>query len=740
MDNLTKKKFFTTALVLLAVVSIFACALAPASVSYALTPSSYQEYVSSLPSGDANDWYFGENHLDLENCISIVNSWKSDSTFDWEGLRNDPIVVAIVDSGIGYAYTLDGDGKETESSPVDVYKDGTLYKISSVFDDVLLTDADGNYVYKNTTSTVKIVSGTSTTHYTAVTDSGNIALDLVDNTDNNHGTHVTSTVALLIHAFGLEDYIKIMPIKANNKISKESGKNSYVAAYDNSKSDPVVTEALRFAEDNGADIVNLSLAAEYKAQSAYSFTAFENSMLLVAAAGNHGKNSMTSTKRYYPAACSNVIGVMNYTENEDGEPVLSSASNYGSSYNIAAPGTNIIGLIDGDDGYGKLSGTSMASPIVSFCSALTLLRYRGYESTTGVEPTTELLRSMINACANEKTADTKSAPVLSLKNLLTVDFLNDEKYYDQMYTDVTGIKIVTESSSKLTLGDSAVYFKASPVPSNGKTDLSVRWYLVKGNERTDLGDGNEIYLPVPSKVGEGYSLYCEYYEKDTEVTAYVSEPFNFSVNYQDFDVKSVTSFGIIEKDGQVEFSLPVEYCNPTVADGIIWYVNGEQKGTGATFIVNSPESLKEDYEITASVWGTKVDCSYVLSADKSENPSTSADIAPIIAGGVFCGIAVLAVLISVVAHFVKKKKSAIDCMVDTENEYLDVELQEIESMKEAAAEMQADESVEETLIDEELPAEDSQSEIADEQNVESVSDEEIGDNNGVITPTDKDAE
>lgn len=738
MDNLTKKKFFTTALVLLAVVSIFACALAPASVAHALMPSSYDEYISSLPSGDAKDWYFDENHLDLEYCISIVNSWKKDSTFDWDSLKNDPIVVAIVDSGIGYAYTVDGDGKETESSPVDVYKDGNSYKISSVFDDVLLTDADGNYVYKNTTSTVKIVNGTSTTHYTAVTDSGNIALDLVDNTDNNHGTHVTSTVALLIHAFGLEDYIKIMPIKANNKISKKSGQKNYVAAYENSKSDPVVTEALRFAEDNEADIVNLSLAAEYNARSAYSFTAFENSMLLVAAAGNHGDNSAYSAKSYYPAACSNVIGVMNYTENKDGEPVLSSASNYGGAYNIAAPGTNIIGVIDGDDGYGKLSGTSMASPIVSFCSALTLLRYRGYQSTTGVEPTTELLRSMINACANEKTADTKSAPVLSLKNLLTVDFLNDEKYSDQMYTDVTGIKIVTESSSKLTLGDSAVYFKASPVPSNGKTDMGVRWYLVKGDERTDLGDGNEIYLPVPSKVGEGYSLYCEYYEKDTEVTAYISEPFNFSVNYMDFDIKSVTSFGVVEKDGYIEFSLPVAYCNPTVAEGIVWYINGEQVGTGASYIVHSPESLKEDYEITASVWGTKVDCSYVLSAEKNDNTSSGGDIAPIIAGGVFCGIAVLAVLISVVVHFVKKKKSAVDCNADIANEFLDVELQEIESMKEDAAEMPSAELVEESA-DDSTPTEEMQAECADELN-DNVSVEEIGTDKDDIAPAEDNAE
>lgn len=670
VDNLTrnKKTLIATTTFLFAVVLILCAVLPTTTVAYAEFPTSYSDYISSLPSTDDKDWYFGENYLDLDYCISVVNEWKKDSSFDWDKLKNDPIVIAVVDSGIGYAYTVE-DGVETEVSVKDVYADGNSYKISSVFDDVLLTDADGNYIYKNVTSKVSITEGKNTKTQTAVTDSGNIALDLVDNTDNNHGTHVTGTVALLIRAFGLEDYVKILPIKANNKLTKETGKTQFVASYDNGNDDPVVTNALYFAEENGADIVNLSLAAEYKARSYYTFDAFENEMLIVAAAGNSGKDSDRLLNAYYPAACDGVIGVMNYTRDDDGNAVLSSKSNYGSNYNVAAPGTDVVSIIDGDDGYGKLSGTSMASPIVSFCSALTLLRYRGYESETGVEMSTELLRAMINACPSYSTADSKAEPVISLKNLLTEDFLNDEKYSDVMYTDVTGIKIATDASNKLTLGDDDVYFKAVPIPSNAKSDFGVRWYLKRGDVTTDLGDGQEIYLTVPTEVGEGYALYCEYYEVSSGVTEYVSEPFEFSVNYKEFKANDVIEFDVTETENGAIFSIDLDGYKPSIADGVVWYVNGKEVGRGETFDYVANLSAG-DYLVTVSVWGTKVGGDYTLSISAPE-PEQVSDLVYVLGIGV-CALALVASIIGFVISALKKKKGEVVDMTDAdENEFMD---------------------------------------------------------------------
>lgn len=657
-----KNKIIATAIILIAVVSIFVGVFSDGVVAFATMPSSYTNYINSLPSTDDGDWYFGEDYLNLENCISIVNSWKTDDSFDWEGLKNNPIVIAVVDSGIGYAYKNE-DGDETEVSAKEIYGDGVNYKISDVFDDVLLTDENGNYVYTNTTSRVTIVDGKSTSTQTAVIDSGNIALDLVDNTDNNHGTHVTGIVALLIHAFGLEEYIKILPIKANNKLTRATNKTQLVASYDNGNSDPVITNALYFAEENGADIVNLSLAAEYSARAYYTFDAFDNEMLIVAAAGNSGVNSLRVTKSYYPAACTNVIGVMNYTKDDDGKIITSSTSNYGSAYNVAAPGTSIISIIDGDDGYGKLSGTSMASPIVSFCSALTLLRYRGYESETGVEMTTELLRAMVNACPSETTADLKSSPVINLKNLLTADFLNDEDYADEMYTTPTGIKIQTDCSSKLILGGEEVYFKAVPTPSNAKTDLSVRWYLKKGEEKTDLGEGNEITLAVPGEVGEGYAIYCEYFDSVTGVAEYVSEPFTFSVNYKEFVIGDIEDFSVVENEDGAVFSIVLDDYKPSYSEGVVWYVDGVEVGRGTEYAYSEKLSAGE-HIITVSVWGMKVDYEFSISVPESESNGISDAVYEII--GIVAGVAFIVFGIVCALTINKKKKAG------NSSDYVDV--------------------------------------------------------------------
>lgn len=643
---------------ILLVVAFALSFISPATIAYADMPSSYNDYISSLPTEDAKDWYFGSDYLDLNAAKAIVNAWKNDKSFDWESLKNDPIVIAVVDSGIGYAYTVN-DGVETESSVKEVYKDGTSYKISDVFDDVLLTDKDGNYVYKNTTGKVKIVDGNSTVTQTAITNSRNIALDLVDNTDNNHGTHVTGIVALLIRAFGLEDYVKILPIKANNKISKGSGKTQFTASYDNGNADPVITNALYFAQENGADIVNLSLAAEYSARGYYTFDAFDNEMLIVAAAGNDAKDSNWFSRQYYPAACSNVIGVMNYTFDDDGNAVVAPTSNYGSSYNVAAPGAKIISIIDGDDGYGKLSGTSMASPIVSFCSALTLLRYRGIESKTGIEMSTEILRAMVNASPTTYTADSKAQPLLNLKNLLTADFLNDEIYADMIYTTTTGVKIAGDNSSKLVLGGEDVEFRAVPIPSNAKTNYGVRWYLQKGETKTDLGTGAVLNMSVPSEVGEGYALYCEYYDESTGVTEFISEPFTFSVNYKEFDSADITDFAVDENgENGVIFSLHVTGYKPTIADGIVWYVDGKEAGRGATFEYSTRNLASGDYVVSASVWGAKVDFTYTLTVENDAENVVIDDVVYAIIGGVICGITVLICAVALAVNSVKKKKSA----------------------------------------------------------------------------------
>ncbi len=174
--------------------------------------------------------------------------------------------------------------------------------------------------------------------------------------DENHGTHVGG-----IAAGGTDDGTGHAGISDCSLLSAraldETGQGSL--------SD--IVDAIQWSADVGADIVNLSLGVDgsYETMRSACEYAADRGVLLVAAAGNAG------TDRVFSPASEDTVVAVSALE-EDGS--LASFSNTGSEIELAAPGERLVSSVTGD-GYARMSGTSMASPVVAGVAGLALSAY-----------------------------------------------------------------------------------------------------------------------------------------------------------------------------------------------------------------------------------------------------------------------------------------------------------------------------------------------------------------------------
>lgn len=188
--------------------------------------------------------------------------------------------------------------------------------------------------------------------------------------DNGHGTHVAGTIAQATNnrrgVAGIAFQAAIMPLK----VLSAQGSGSMGA----------IAQAIRFAADNGAQVINMSLGGPFPVTPVRRAIEYAHSkgVLVVAAAGNDGRGRVS-----YPARYPNVLAVAATQYDES----TTFYSNWGKEIDIAAPGGNVRVDQNGDgkpdgilqntilaggkgDGYLWFMGTSMASPHVAGIAAL----------------------------------------------------------------------------------------------------------------------------------------------------------------------------------------------------------------------------------------------------------------------------------------------------------------------------------------------------------------------------------
>ncbi len=168
------------------------------------------------------------------------------------------------------------------------------------------------------------------------------ATGLLANPAYSHGTLCAGVLAAIV-----PDSM-IMPLRAFN----ESGGSDLFT----------ITKAIRYAVQNGAQVINMSFGVGSPSNSLRSAVQYaqQNHVLLSASAGNRN-----TSMAQYPAAYSGVMA----TAATDLLDKKAAFSNYGQYIFVDAPGVNIISAYPGGF-YGIVSGTSFSAPAVAATAAL----------------------------------------------------------------------------------------------------------------------------------------------------------------------------------------------------------------------------------------------------------------------------------------------------------------------------------------------------------------------------------
>ncbi|MCM3791221.1 S8 family peptidase [Domibacillus indicus] len=169
--------------------------------------------------------------------------------------------------------------------------------------------------------------------------------------DNGHGTHVAGIIGAENNGFGTKGVAPDADVYAVKSLEKSgSGSLSSILA------------GIDWAITNKMDIINLSLGTQTNSAAFQALVdkAYASGILVVAAAGNDGSVSGTDDTVDYPARYDSAIAVGAV----DSSLKRASFSSTGSTVEIAAPGQSIVSTYL-NNGYARMSGTSMAAPYVS---------------------------------------------------------------------------------------------------------------------------------------------------------------------------------------------------------------------------------------------------------------------------------------------------------------------------------------------------------------------------------------
>ncbi|MFH9755099.1 type VII secretion-associated serine protease mycosin [Streptomyces griseus] len=177
-------------------------------------------------------------------------------------------------------------------------------------------------------------------------------------------------------AFGLAPGSKILPIRLSQKANNQAESLKIF-----NRSAP---EAIRFAVDSGAKVINISMAVDRGSRNLDESVAYALSKgsLVFAGVGNDAEKG---NKVMFPAATPGVVGVGAVGR----DFARSDFSHYGPQVDLAAPGEEMIHACGGGTGLCEGNGTSDATALASASAALIWSKHPNWTNN-------QVLRVMLN--------------------------------------------------------------------------------------------------------------------------------------------------------------------------------------------------------------------------------------------------------------------------------------------------------------------------------------------------------
>lgn len=210
----------------------------------------------------------------------------------------------------------------------------------------------------------------------------------VDGPEADHGTHVGGIVGAVrnngIGMNGIADNVQLMVIRC---------------VPNGDERDKDVANAIRYAVDNGARIINMSFGKSFSPEKsvvdAAAQYAAEKNVLLIHAAGNDGKNidkaaNFPTDKYDNGKKCATWLEIGASDQYVNSLPAT--FSNYGKkNVDVFSPGVDIYAPVPGNK-YQNNSGTSMAAPVTAGVAA-TIMSY--YPTLTALDVKAIIMKSSV---------------------------------------------------------------------------------------------------------------------------------------------------------------------------------------------------------------------------------------------------------------------------------------------------------------------------------------------------------